>query len=92
MFKINHFDNRAKATGLKALEFAMRAGSIAESSVPFDVRVTKAQIDDELVPYNRYDVADAQLCASLPIGIDFRYRPHRSIWYRCDELERHQNR
>src|SRR5690606_741682 len=34
--KIHHFDNRAKSTGLKALEVNMRSHNVLESTVPFD--------------------------------------------------------
>ena len=35
LFKIHHFDNKSKATGLKILEFNMRMDSIED--LPFDV-------------------------------------------------------
>ena len=56
LFKIHHFDNKARATGLKALEFNMRADSIAD--LPFKVgsTLTRDQVD-VLKRYNAHDVA-----------------------------------
>ena len=65
LYKVNHFDNRAKSTGLKALEFAMRSESIVESSLPFDIRLTPQQINGELIPYNRSDVLETKRFAHL---------------------------
>src|SRR5690606_10099285 len=45
LYKIHHFDNRAKSTGLKALEFAMRSESIEDLPFPVGVDLTDEQID-----------------------------------------------
>lgn len=59
LFKIHHFDNKARATGLKALEFAMRADSIED--LPFKVGST---LTLEQVPvlkrYNAHDVSQTK--------------------------------
>jgi hypothetical protein len=57
LYKINHYDNRAKATGLKMIEFNMRSKNIED--LPFDVgtMLTDEQID-VLIKYNRHDVME----------------------------------
>jgi len=53
--KIHHFDNQAKMTSLKMLEFQMRCDDIQE--LPYDPNfpVTRPQID-HLLDYNDFDV------------------------------------
>lgn len=55
LFKIHHFDNVARSTSLKVLEFNMRSQSIQD--LPFEpgTHLTDEQID-ELIPYNDHDV------------------------------------
>lgn len=56
LYKIHHFDNKARATGLKALEFVMRADNI--SDLPFPVGTyLKPEHTVELRRYNAHDVA-----------------------------------
>lgn len=59
LMKLWHFDNKARATGLKALEFAMRADSIED--LPFKVGST---LTLEQVPvlkrYNAHDVSQTK--------------------------------
>lgn len=73
LFKIHHFDNKAKTTSLKALEINMRAPNVRESRLPFDQPVAFADIVGELIPYNKTDVRETKRFAhySLP-AIDFR--------------------
>lgn len=73
LFKIHHFDNRAKSTSLKALEFVMRSNDVKESSIPFGIRLTKEQIDQEIVPYNGNDTAETKRFAHFSMeAIAFR--------------------
>lgn len=58
IFKINHFDNNAKATSLKALQFAMRSHSVED--LPFDIRALNDQEKDELCRYNVHDVTETE--------------------------------
>lgn len=44
LYKIHHFDNNAKRTSLKALQFAMRSPSVVEMPIPFNVPVTRDRI------------------------------------------------
>lgn len=73
LYKIHHFDNKAKVTSLKALQFAMRSPSVVESSLPFDRAVTADEIDQDLIPYNKHDVAETKRFAHYSMGaIEFR--------------------
>ena len=70
---VHHFDNRAKTTSLKALQFAMRSKSIVESSLPFDRAVTEQEINDDLIPYNKHDVQETKQFALYSLdAIQFR--------------------
>jgi hypothetical protein len=55
LYKIHHFDNNARATSLKILEFNMRSEDVQD--LPFDpeTELTDKQIDI-LLQYNRHDV------------------------------------
>src|SRR5690606_17958830 len=55
LYKIHHFDNKARATSLKVLEFNMRLSRVED--LPFDVGInlTPEQID-VLLDYNEHDV------------------------------------
>lgn len=60
VYKMMHFDNKAKRTSLKALEFAMRSHSVLEMPLPFDQALTSDQVLDTLIPYNKHDVAETK--------------------------------
>lgn len=73
LYKLHHFDNRAKQTSLKALEFAMRSERVVESSLPFDRAVTADEIERELIPYNKDDVRETRQFAHQSMdAINFR--------------------
>lgn len=55
LMKIHHFDNRAKRTSLKLLEFNMRMDSIEELELDFNRPVKPSQVDTVLA-YNNHDV------------------------------------
>ena len=59
LFKIHHFDNRARATSLKALEFNMRADSIQDLPFPVGTVLTQEQAA-VLRRYNQHDVAQTK--------------------------------
>lgn len=59
LYKIHHFDNKAKITGLKALEFAMRSWSIQDLPFPVDADLTSAEMD-EVIRYNCHDVNETE--------------------------------
>ncbi len=55
LFKINHYDNKATSTSLKALEFAMRMKSIQDLPIEPGTFLTSEQMDS-LISYNWHDV------------------------------------
>jgi len=55
LFKIHHFDNRAKTTSLKALQINMRCDTVVESDKGFGVNYTAEEIETDLIPYNKSD-------------------------------------
>ena len=59
LFKIHHFDNRARATSLKVLEFNMRSDSIEDLPFPVGTMLTREQIE-VLKQYNKHDVAQTK--------------------------------
>ena len=59
LFKIHHFDNRARATSLKVLEFNMRSNSIEDLPFPVGTMLTREQIE-VLKQYNKHDVAQTK--------------------------------
>lgn len=73
LFKVHHFDNKAKTTSLKALQFNMRCQSIVESSVPFGTYLTAEQIANDTRPYCESDVAKTKRFAHISRkALDFR--------------------
>jgi len=55
LFKINHYDNKAKMTSLKLLEFNMRLDSIEDLPFPVGKKLTNSEIET-LVEYNFSDI------------------------------------
>lgn len=57
LYKIWHFDNKAKATGLKMLEFNMRSDNIED--LPYEVGTELADHEiDVLIQYNQHDILE----------------------------------
>lgn len=59
LFKIHHFDNKARATSLKVLEFNMRSDSIEDLPFKVGTTLTREQIE-VLKKYNQHDVAQTK--------------------------------
>jgi hypothetical protein len=59
LFKIHHFDNRARSTSLKVLEFNMRSDSIEDLPFPVGTVLNREQIE-VLKEYNQHDVAQTK--------------------------------
>lgn len=59
LFKIHHFDNKAKSTSLKVLEFSMRMASVEDLPFPVGTMLDDYQAD-MLCAYNDHDI-DATL-------------------------------
>lgn len=55
LYKIHHFDNKAKATGLKILEFNMRMDNIEDLPFPVGTVLTSEQLDT-LISYMWHDI------------------------------------
>lgn len=72
LYKINHFDNDAKRTSLKALQFAMRSESLED--LPFRPgTLLNDQEKDKLREYNVHDVTETERFLELNIpAIDMR--------------------
>lgn len=63
VFKIHHFDNKAKSTNLKALQINMRSPNVRDLPIPVGTVLTERQITDFLIPYNRHDVNETETFA-----------------------------
>lgn len=59
LFKIHHFDNRARSTSLKVLEFNMKSDSIEDLPFPVGTTLNREQIE-VLKSYNKHDVAQTK--------------------------------
>ncbi len=59
LFKIHHFDNRARATSLKVLEFNMRSDNIEDLPFPVGTPLNAEQISI-LKKYNKHDVSQTK--------------------------------
>lgn len=59
LFKIHHFDNMAKTTSLKLLEFNMRSNTIEDLPFPVGTILNKEQIE-LLKRYNFHDVTETK--------------------------------
>lgn len=57
LFKIHHFDNRARATSLKMLEYNMRSDNIEDLPFPVGKVLTDTE-KDVLIKYNKHDVME----------------------------------
>lgn len=57
LYKIHHFDNKARQTSLKALEIAMRSDSVEDLPIAPGTNLTSDQMD-ELIRYGEHDVLE----------------------------------
>jgi hypothetical protein len=72
LFKIWHFDNMARATSLKILEFNMKSDNIEDLPFPLGKMLTHDEID-VLIKYNGHDVIETRKFYERSIDkIDFR--------------------
>lgn len=72
LYKIHHFDNKARATSLKMLEFNMRSDNIEDLPFPPGRCLTDEE-KDVLIKYNGHDVYQTFLFYKESIGqIEFR--------------------
>lgn len=57
LFKIHHFDNKARSTSLKMLEYNMRSTNIEDLPYPVGATLSDAE-KDNLIKYNKHDVME----------------------------------
>lgn len=57
LFKVHHFDNKARSTSLKMLEYNMRSTNIEDLPYPVGTMLDDAQ-KDVLIKYNKHDVME----------------------------------
>jgi len=79
LYKIHHFDNPAKATSLKVLEFNMRRRNVLELPYHPDTILTDEQID-HVIRYNHEDV-DATAEFADHSTEQIRFREELSVKY-----------
>jgi hypothetical protein len=73
LFKMHHFDNKAKATSLKALQINMRAPFVQDMPIKDGTVLTKEQVETLLIPYNIHDVQETKRFAKYAHhAIEFR--------------------
>ena len=73
LYKINHMDNKAKATGLKMLEFNMRLNNIEDLPFGIEESLTEEMIE-RLKYYNEHDVeATRQFFLICKPQVEFRF-------------------
>lgn len=79
LYKIHHFDNRAKSTSLKMIEFNMRSETIED--LPFEVGTKLSNKEkDVLIEYNKHDVLKT---------VDFYFASLDKIKFREELTEKH---
>ena len=79
LYKIHHFDNKARATSLKALEFNLRMDTIED--LPFKVGTTLTRDQVEVLKrYNEHDVEATRLFYHLTTDM-LRFREDLTIKY-----------
>ena len=79
LFKIAHFDNKARATSLKALEFVMKMDNIEDLPFPVGTHLTQEQITI-LKKYNAHDVTATKM---------FYHKMIEQIEFRAALTEKH---
>lgn len=73
LYKLHHFDNKAKRQSLKGLEFNMRARNVNAGNVEFGTYLTREQVDGDLIPYNLDDTREtAKFALASAEAIQFR--------------------
>lgn len=73
LYKLHHFDNKAKRQSLKGLEFNMRSRNVNAGNVEFGTYLTREQVDGDLIPYNLDDTREtAKFALASAEAIQFR--------------------
>jgi hypothetical protein len=79
LYKIHHFDNKARATSLKALEFNLRMDTIEDLPFKVGTTLTRDQVA-VLKSYNEHDVEATRLFYHLTADM-LRFREDLTIKY-----------
>lgn len=79
LHKVHHFDNVARMTSLKMLEFNMRSGNISDLPYPVGTILDTDEKKDVLLTYNRKDVSET---------LDFYHKSINAINFREELSER----
>jgi hypothetical protein len=82
LFKIHHFDNKARATSLKVLEFNMRSDSIEDLPFPVGTALGQSQIE-KLKQYNAHDVSQTKAFYYKTLDM-IRFREELTVKYSRD--------
>lgn len=73
LYKMNHMDNKAKRTSLKALQINMRLENVVDMPIEWGTVLTNEQIANDLIPYNKHDVKATDVFFKIcKNAIDFR--------------------
>jgi hypothetical protein len=82
LFKIHHFDNKARATSLKVLEFNMRSDDIQDLPFKVGTYLTREQVE-KLKEYNQHDVRQTKLFYAHTLDM-IRFREELTAKYSRD--------
>jgi hypothetical protein len=81
LFKIWHFNNKAKMTSLKMLEFNMKMQNIEDLPFGLEEELTEQQVD-KILSYNEHDVEATRLFLHKSESqVDFRFSLVESLGY-----------
>lgn len=73
LFKIHHFDNKAKTTSLKALQINMQSENVVDMPVEIGSILSQDETNRLLIPYNAHDVTETKRFAKYSMkAIEFR--------------------
>lgn len=73
LFKVMHFDNKAKRTSLKALEINMRSDLVMDMPVKLGTRLTRDEVETKVKPYNGHDTGQTKKFAQYVMSaLQFR--------------------
>lgn len=82
LYRINHFDNPARFTSLKWLEFTTRQPKMADLPIPHTSTISKSNIQT-ILAYNRNDV---------DVTYEFFYKCVEMIEFRLNLVEKHSEK
>jgi hypothetical protein len=85
LYKIHHFDNKARATSLKVLEFNMRSDNIEDLPFPVGSTLVNREQVELLKHYNAHDVAETKKFYHHTLEM-IRFREELSAKYNRDFL------